>query len=194
MKRFLFSLVIFAFVAPGLAARPAHAQQAAHQPPQITEFQLIEDQWSTALVKQDQFTLETILSPSYVDISATGEITTRNTQVAAMFEKGVPQTMSMEQRVVNVRVIEDIAVVDGTYIERTKLNGEQREQRGIFTHIYQHVRGVWVCVQSQRTTVVEQDGEKKKAEKKKSNAPEPFHIPLFHKGAESTAPQTPAQS
>lgn len=195
MKRFLFRLVLFAYVAPGLTARPAHAQQAAEQPPQITEFQKIEDEWSTALVKQDQFTLETILSPTFVDISSAGEITTRNTQVAAMFEKGVAQAMTMEQRVVNVRIIEDTAVVDGTYIERTKLNGEQRERRGIFTHIYQHVRGVWVCVQSQRTAVVEQDGEKKKAAKKTSDAPEPFHIPLFHKGAESTAPQTqtPAQ-
>lgn len=194
MKRFLFSLVIFAFVAPGLAARPAHAQQTAQQPPQITEFQKIEDQWSAALAKQDQFTLETILSPTFVDISSTGQITTRNTQVAYMFEKGVPQAMSMEQRVVNVRIIEDVAIVDGTYIERTKLNGEQREARGIFTHIYQQVRGVWVCVQSQRTAVVEQGGEKKKSEKKKSDAPEPFHIPLFHKGADSTSSQAAPQS
>lgn len=163
----------------------ARAQQQTQQPPQITQFQKIEDQWSTALVKQDQYTLEDILSPSFVSISSSGEISTRNQEVADMFEKGLPQPVSMEQRVVNVRVIEDVAIVDGTYIERTRLNGIQREERGIFTHVYQHVREVWVCVQAQRTPVVEQSDEKKKAARKKSDAELPFHIPLLHKGAES---------
>lgn len=97
----------------------------------------------------------------------------------------------MEQRVVNVRIVEDIAIVNGTYIERTKLNGVTREERGIFGHAFQHVRGVWVCVQSQRTPVVEQDNDKKKSDKKTSNATLPFHIPLVHQGAESTQPSSP---
>jgi Domain of unknown function (DUF4440) len=176
-----------ALLAPAPVSPVANAQaQQTQQPPLITEFQRVEDQWSTALAKQDQYTLENILSPTFVSISAAGEISTRNQVVADMYEKGVPQTMSMEQRVVNVRIIEDVAVVDGTYIERTKLNGVEHEDRGIFTHVYQHVREVWVCVQSQRTPVVEQDDEKKKSAKKKSDAELPFHIPLIHKGAEST--------
>ena len=169
----------------------AQTQQPVQQPPLITEFQKIEDQWSTALVKQDQFTLETILSPTFVDISSAGEISTRNQIVADMYEKGVPQAQTMEHRVVNVRLIEDVAIVDGTYIERTKLNGIQHEERGIFTHAYQHVRETWVCVQSQRTAVVEQSPDKKKSENKKSDATLPFHIPLFHKGAESTQQTSP---
>lgn len=187
MKRLLF-LAAFAIFAAGFVQRPAYAQQQIQQPPQITEFQTIEDQWSNAVAKQDQYGLENILSPSFVDISSYGDITTRNQQIAEMYEKGVSQVASMEQRVVNVRIIEDIAVVDGTYIERTKLNGVQREERGIFTHVYQHVREVWVCVQSQRTAIIENDPNKK-AEKKKSNAALPFHIPLVHQGADST--QTP---
>lgn len=162
----------------------ALAQQATQQPPLIREFQKIEDQWSTSLVKQDQFTLETILSPTYVGISSTGEVMTRNQVVAALFEKDVPRPVMMEQRVVNVRVIEDVAIVDGTYIEQTKLNGIVREQRGVFTHVYQHVREVWKCVQSQRTALPVEAPEKKKS-KKKSSASEPFHIPLFHKGEQS---------
>src|ERR1700739_499690 len=82
------------------------AQQVTQQPPLISEFQKIEDQWSTSLVKQDQFTLETILSPTFVGISSTGNVMTRNQVVAAMYEKDVPQATMMEQRVVNVRIIE----------------------------------------------------------------------------------------
>jgi hypothetical protein len=178
MKRFLFSLITFAFVAPGLAARPMHAQQPTQQPPQITEFQKIEDRWSTALVKQDQFTLETILSPTFINISSAGETTTRNQEVANMFEKGVAQAVTMEQRVVNVRIIEDVALVDGTYIERTKLNGVQHEERGIYTHVYQHVREVWVCVQSQSTAIVEQGDQKRKSRKDRSRADLPFRSPI----------------
>ena len=189
-KRFLFPLAAFAILAPGFGQKPAWAQQRVQQPPLITEFQSIEDQWSTALAKTDQYSLENILSPSFVNISSTGEIGTRDQQVAKMYEKGVPEIVSMGQRVVNVRIIEDIAVVDGTYIERTKLNGIEREQRGIFAHVYQHVREVWVCVQSQRTAIIEDDPNKK-AEKKKSTAALPFHIPLVHQGTDSTQPSTP---
>lgn len=184
------------FIMAAVISSVGQAQRPPRQPPQITEFQKIEDQWSTSVVKQDQYTLETILSPTFVDISSSGEITTRNQQVAAMYEKGLPQPVSMEQRVVSVRIIEDIAVVDGTYIERAKLNGVEHEERGIFTHVYQHVREVWVCMQSQRTAVVEQGDEAKKSEKKKSDAALPFHIPLIHQGAQTTQqapPQPPPQ-
>jgi hypothetical protein len=176
------------FVAAGSVPPIAQAQQTQQQPPLVAAFQKIEDQWSTSLAKQDQYTLETILSPTYVDLSSSGDITTRNTQVADMYEKGLPQVVTMEQRVVSVRIIEDVAVVDGTYIERTKLNGVQRDERGIFTHVFQRVRNIWVCVQSQRTPVIEQSDEKKKSEKKKSDAELPFHIPLLHKGADSSQP------
>lgn len=191
MRPILFSLAAPALFALAAVPLAAHAQQdTTQQPPLITEFQKIEDQWSNCVVKHDQYTLETILSPTYIDITSAGEITTRNQQVADMYEKGLPQAETMEQRVVNVRIIEDVAVVDGTYIERTKLNGIEREQRGIFTHVYQHVRGVWVCVHSQRTAVVENPTGKTKPEKKKSDAELPFHIPFTHKSSDSNSDDT----
>jgi hypothetical protein len=189
MRRILFLLAAASIFAAAAAVSPEvnaqqTQQQAPQQPPLITEFQKVEDQWSTAVAKQDQYTLETILSPTYIDISSAGDITTRNQQVAAMYEKGLPQPVTMEQRVVNVRLIEDVAVVDGTYVERTKLNGIEHEERGLFTHVYQHVRGVWVCVHSQRTPVVAKPV-KEKAEKKKSDADLPFHIPFTHIGSDN---------
>ena len=190
MKPALFSTTIVVALAAALVPLRGHAQEAPPQPAQsaqIAQFQKIEDQWSNALVKQDQYTLETILSPTFVNISPGGEINTRDQQVAAMFEKVLPQAQTMEQRVVSVRIIEDVAVVDGTYVERTKLNGVQREERGIFTHIYQHVREVWVCVQSQRTAVVEQGDEKKKSGRKKSEAALPLHIPFTRENSGATA-------
>ena len=172
MQRLVFSLAALAIVVCATAASsPTIQAQESAQPTQpnglVTQFQKIEDQWSTALTHQDQFTLETILAPSFVDISSTGEISSFNQEVAAMFEKGVPSTQSLQQRVVDVRVIEDVAIVDGTYAETTKLNGVEHAEQGVFTHIYQRSRDAWKCVQSQRTAIPQAE-QGKKSRKKKS--------------------------
>jgi ketosteroid isomerase-like protein len=187
MKSVFLSLAASAVLFSGLAlAQQQNAQP--QQPPEITQFQKLEDQWSDAVAKRDQYSLELLMSPLLVNISATGEVTTRNQQIAQLYEKSGPQLVSMEQRVVNVRTFEDMAVVDGTYIIKWKINGETREERGIFTHVFQHARGNWFCVHAQRTAVVEKTDLKQKTAQKKSNAELPFHIPLIHQGAQSTQP------
>jgi hypothetical protein len=198
MKQILLSLAAGAV----LLTSAAHAQQEAvatspAQSPEVQQFQKLEDQWSLALAKNDQFTLELLMSPLFVGISSTGDVSTRNQEIAALYEKSGPQPVSMEQRVVNVRTVEDVAIVDGTYIQKAKLNGVLHEERGIFTHVYQHNRGNWVCVHAQRTAVVEKGPDKKtKAQaqttaaqpEKKSGAQLPFHIPLLYKGKDSSQP------
>jgi hypothetical protein len=188
------STVLFA----GLAAAQ---QPGTPQPPEIAQFQKLEDQWSDAVVKHDQYGLELLMSPIFIDISSAGDVTTRNQQIAQLFEKGGPQPISMEQRVVNVRNFEDLAVVDGTYIIKWRTNGQVREERGIFTHVYQHVRGNWIGVHGQRTAVVEKTDQKTKpadqktkpVAKKSSTAALPFHIPLIYQGKESQSQQTQGQ-
>jgi len=185
MKSIFVSLAASAVLLGSLAA----AQQSApQQPPEIVQFQKLEDQWSDAEAKRDQYQLELLMSPVLVNISATGEVTTRNQQIAQLYEKSGSQLVSMEQRVVNVRTFEDTAVVDGTYIIKWKINGQIEEERGIFTHVFQHARGNWVCVHAQRTAVVEKVDQKQKTTAKKSNAELPFHIPLIHEGAQSKQP------
>jgi hypothetical protein len=183
------SIFVFLAASAVLFAGVAVAQETApQQPPEITQFQKLEDQWSDAVAKRDQYQLELLMSPILVNISATGEVTTRNQQIASLYEKAGPQLVSMEQRVVNVRTFEDMAVVDGTYIIKWKINGQIQEERGIFTHVFQHARGNWICVHAQRTAVVEKIDQKQKSANKKSTAELPFHIPLIHEGAQSTQP------
>ena len=160
----------------------AVAPGSTSQPPEVKEFQGLEDQWSNAVVKNDQFTMEFLLSPLYVDISSTGDVTTRNQQIAMLFQKG-DEPVSMEQRVVSVRTFGDTALVSGTYIVKWRTNGSVKEERGIFTHVYNRSRMHWACVNAQRTAVVDLMPGKQKASKK-SNAPEPFHIPLLYQGAQ----------
>jgi ketosteroid isomerase-like protein len=189
-------LIAIAVVTLCGAAGPSRAQQAeavtpgsTTQPPEVKEFQGLEDQWSNAVVKNDQYTMEFLLSPLYVDISSTGDVTTRNQQIAMLFQKG-GEPVSMEQRVVSVRTFGDTAVVSGTYIIKWRVNSSMREERGIFTHVYNRSRMHWACVNAQRTAVVELVPGKQKTAAKKSNAPEPFHIPLLYQGAQPSQSAT----
>lgn len=152
--------------------------------PAVAEFQKLEDQWSVAVIKADQYTMEYLLSPMYVDISASGDVNTRNQLIAQLFDKGA-EPVSLEQKVVSVREFGDTAVVSGTYITRWRTEGKGREERGIFTHVYEQQHGHWVCVNAQRTAVVEMTPGKKQKAQAKSDAAEPFHIPFFHKGADA---------
>jgi len=189
MKHIVLSLAASAaLVLSGLATAQ---QTGTTQPPEIAQFQKLEDQWSDAVVKHDQYGLELLMSPLFVDISSAGDVTTRNQQIAQLFEKSGPQPVSMEQRVVNVRSFEDMAVVDGTYIIKWKINGQVREERGIFTHVYEHARGNWIGVHGQRTAVVEKIDQKTKPPAKKSTAALPFHIPLISQNKPSQS--QPAQ-
>jgi ketosteroid isomerase-like protein len=175
-----------------LAQAVTQATANPAQSAEIKEMQKLEDQWSEAVVKRDQYGLELLLSPLYVGISSNGEVTTRNQQIAALFQRSV-DPVSMEQRVVSVRMLGDVAVVNGTYILRHKENGNPIEERGIFTHVFQRVRSNWLCINAQRTQVAQQIPGRQKAEKKKSDAELPFHIPFLHKGEESATPTDPSQ-
>ena len=178
----------FSFAQSSVAVTPATANAA--QSVEIKEMQKLEDQWSDAIVKRDQYGLELLLSPLYVGISANGEVTTRNQQIALLFQK-TTDPLTMEQRVISARMLGDVAVVNGTYITRRKDGSNSLEERGIFTHVYQKVRSNWLCINSQRTLVAEEAGAKQKTAKK-SNADLPFHVPFLFKGADSTKPQQQA--
>lgn len=171
------------------AAGSAHVATAATtaDSPEIRDFQKIEDNWSTAINGRDQYGLELVLSPLFVDISASGDITTRNQQLAQVIN-GEDKTVHLDQRVITVRMLGDVAVASGTYVLHHKTASGPMDEKGIFTHVYQRLRNGWVCVNSQRT-VLREDGPGSKAKKKSSEAEMPFHIPLFSKSEKTDKSQ-----
>ena len=174
---FFLSLCSAAAQIPASAPAPpaGHSDATSTESPQIREFQKIEDGWSGAINQRDQYSLDLDLSPVFVDISAAGEITTRNQQLAQLIT-GEDKTLHLEQRVITVRMLGDIAVVNGTYILHHKLaSGQQVDEKGVFTHLFERTRGGWLCINSQRTVLREDSNAKAK---KQSNAEQPFHIPI----------------
>ena len=159
--------------------------------PEIHEFQKIEDDWSEAINQRDQFGLELVLSSLFVDVSAVGDITTRNQQLAQLITTE-DKTLRLEQRVITVRMLGDIAVVNGTYVLHHKAGSAQVDEKGVFTHIYERARDGWLCINSQRTVVREEPGGKNAKPKKPSTSTLSFLNSLFNKKAASGT--TPASS
>jgi len=176
-----FSAVLLSWSAVAQAPDPASARPlpavTSTSSPEVTQFQKIEDNWSNAVNQRDQYGLELVLSPLYLDVSAAGDITTRNQQVANLIS-GEDKTVHLDQRVITVRLMGDIAVANGTYILHHKVGSSPVDEKGVFTHVFERVRGGWLCTNSQRTLLREDSNAK---HKNKSNAEMPFHIPLFTK-------------
>jgi len=180
MLRFQVCFSAFLLICGASAAQnpsPLGATVPAGISPATQEFQKIEDSWSTAVNSRDQYGLELVLSPLFVDVSAAGDVTTRNQQVAQVIT-GEDKTLHLEQKVITVRMLGDIAVANGTYTLHHKVNTAEANEKGIFTQVFERAHGNWLCINSQRTLLREDSNAK---QKKASNAEMPFHIPLFSK-------------
>ncbi len=177
VSAFLLSCCAAAAQNPAPAPASVQTNATSAESPAIRDFQKVEDAWSEAVNQRDQYGLELVLSPLFVDVSAAGDITTRNQQIALMIT-GEDKTIHLDQRVITVRMLGDTAVANGTYTLSRKANSAKMEEKGVFTHVYERAHGVWLCINSQRTVLRE---DSKGKQKKQSNAEMPFHIPLFTK-------------
>jgi ketosteroid isomerase-like protein len=173
------------FAAIAFAPIQLQAQSAADpDSPEIAKVRTIESNWANALVKKDQYALDLALSPNYVDISATGEVTTKDQQIARLFSQNYPLT-AYNETITSIRVLGDTAIAQGTYTLRRKWGDAMQEDRGIFTHVYQRTRTSWQCINGQRTIVREQVAAPRKTEKAGEL---PFHIPFTGKKKEDDQP------
>ena len=176
--------LLFALLsASALAQSPAPASAAASaESPDIHQLQLVEDKWSSALNQRDQYALELVLSPLFVNVASNGDVTTRNQQVVSLINQE-DKTAATDQHVITVRMLGDVAVANGTYSYTHKIDGKEIEEKGVFTHVFERQHGNWLCLNAQRTLINQTTPGKAKATRAKtqSKAELPFHIPLFTK-------------
>lgn len=172
---FVLPLVVLS-QAPNAAQPPVQAPVTSTASPDVAQFQKIEDAWDQAVNRRDQYGLENVLSPLFLDVSGSGDITTRNQQLAFIIATD-DKSLHIEQKVIAVRMLGDTAVANGTYVLHHRGSSGEVNEKGVFTHVFERAHSGWVCINSQRT-VLREDGGKNK---KQSNAELPFHIPIFGK-------------
>jgi hypothetical protein len=182
MRRLLVTLCLLSSGAFSRAQAPAASQA---QSPQFHEMQQVEDKWSAAVTGRDQYELELVLAPQYIGISASGDVSTRNQEIVHLLT-GNNGLEKLEQKVVTVRIVGDVAIVNGTYVTTWKGDKGPVLEKGIFSHVFQHLRTSWVCINSQRTVVAEQVPEEK-SKAKHSEGPS-LHLPQIFKSPGSKSP------
>ena len=153
--------------------------------PEIRDLQKVEDNWSNALNQRDQYGLELALSPLFVNVAASGDISTRDQSIVALINEPDKNSVT-DMHVITVRMLGDVAVANGTYSFTHRVNNTPVTEKGVFTHVFQRLHGNWVCLNAQRT-VLRSDGPAGKVTKTKAktDAELPFHIPLFSKSDKS---------
>ncbi len=181
-----FSVVLLSCTAlaqvPSPSPAPVQIPVTTTSSPEIQQFQKIESSWDDAVNRRDQYGLELVLSPLFLDVSGSGDISTRNQQVAYLITTE-DKTLHLEQKVVTVRMLGDIAVANGTYVLHHRGTSGQVDEKGVFTHVFERAHNGWLCINSQRTVLREEGGKNKK----QSNAELPFHFPIFGKSDKKEA-------
>ena len=172
----------------------SNSQQSAGQMAQlVAELQKVADRWDEAVYQHDQYALELVLAPQYIDISDTGNVTNRDQQISEMMMKDAPR-FQLSQKVISVRMVGDVAVVNGTYdrlFQGSKLSRtKSKTERGVFSQVYLRARNTWQCINSQRTIIQEPvlKGKKKSAKdttEKPLNHDLGFHFPGIHHSSDS---------
>jgi hypothetical protein len=188
-KSFLIPLCL---LFPGMNSGAQQAAKANAAPPAFREMQQVEDRWAEAVTKRDQFALELVLAPQFIGISASGDVSTRNQQIAHLLVKNAGPD-SLQQKVISVRFVGEVAIVNGTYVMAWKSEKGPVLEKGIFSHVFEHIRDTWLCLNSQRTVVAEETkgSAQENPKARHSDAELPLHVPLVYKGPDSTQP-TPA--
>jgi hypothetical protein len=172
----------------------SNAQQSAGQMAlEVADLQKVADRWDEAVYQHDQYALELVLAPQFIDISDTGDVTNRDQQIAEMMMKDAPR-FQLAQKVVSVRIVGDVAVVNGTYdrvFQGSKLSRTKtKTERGVFSQVYVRARNTWECINSQRTIIQEPEVKgKKKSDndttEKPLNHDLGFHFPGIHHNSDS---------
>jgi Domain of unknown function (DUF4440) len=172
----------------------SNAQQSAGQmAQQVADLQKVADRWDEAVYQHDQYALELVLAPQYINISDTGEVTNRDQQISEMMMKDAPR-YQLTQKVVSVRLVGDVAVANGTYervFQGSKLSRTKtRTERGVFSQVYVRARNTWECINSQRTIIQQPvlKGKKKSEEEspeKPLNHDLGFHFPGMHHNSDA---------
>ena len=172
----------------------SNAQQSTQQMAlEVADLQKVADRWDEAVYQHDQYALELVLAPQFIDISDTGDVTNRDQQIAEMMMKDAPR-FQLTQKVVSVRMVGDVAVVNGTYdrvFQGSKLSRTKtKTERGVFSQVYVRARNTWECMNSQRTIIQEPTlKDKKKSDKESTEKPLNhdlgFHFPGMHHSSDS---------
>jgi len=116
------------------------------------ELVVVEASWSKAIVARDAAAVGKIVAPDWMGQNGSGKVQTRDGLLAEM-KAGTNTSSAMTNRDVHVRIVGDIAIVQGADDEKSKHRGKDVSGAYTWTDIFQKRAGHWVAIASQSTPV-----------------------------------------
>ncbi len=152
MKRFLG--VLFAWIgALALADTPAPVHRVATDGERAAETLIqLERAWADAELAGDREKIRQILADDWTGVTSEGRKLTKE-QLLATIKNGQTKAMSVKLGPMDVKVLGDVAVVQGTEVETSTKNGHSSGEE-MWTDVFANRDGKWVAVRSQSAMVV----------------------------------------
>ena len=113
-----------------------------------------ERDWAGAMKTGDSALIGRILGDDWVEVSNDGRKLTKE-QVIAGVKSGPVKVESIEFGPMDVKVLGDVAVVQGSHVETSTTNGQRVSGEVVWMDVFANRNGKWVVVRSQSAARVE---------------------------------------
>ena len=117
-----------------------------------TELVAMEASWSKAVVAKDTAAVSRIVAADWIGQNAEGGRATK-VKMLADLKTGADSATTMTNHDVHVRIIGDLAIVQGADDEKSMHQGKDVSGTYTWTDIFQKRAGHWVAIASQNTPV-----------------------------------------
>ena len=114
----------------------------------------LERDWAVAMKTGDGEQIGRILGDDWIEVSNDGRKLTRE-QLIAGVKSGRVKVESIEFGPLDVKVLGDVAVVQGSHVERSTTNGQSISGEVVWMDVFANRNGKWVVVRSQSAARVE---------------------------------------
>jgi len=155
MKRTVGALVTLCIGALALADTRAPTKPPMPEGERTAEtLKELERQWAGAMKAGDGERIGRILGEDWIEVSNDGKKLTR-AQLIAGVKSGRVKVESIEFGPFEVKVLGDVAVVQGSHVEMNTTNGQRTRGEVIWMDVFANRDGKWVVVRSQSAARVE---------------------------------------
>jgi len=142
------ALLIFASTGLVLAQAAPPAAPAAKGPNTSQAIQQLERDWTNAMKNGETDKLNAILADDWMGISPVGERTTKQAYIADV-QSGANKAQSVEIGPMDVKVLGNVAVVQGSDTEKSTYKGKDTSGKYVWMDVFVKRGDKWVAVRSQ---------------------------------------------
>lgn len=155
MKRTVGALVAICIGALALADTRAPTKPPISEGESTAEtLKELERQWAGAIKAGDSERIGRILGEDWIEVSNDGKKLTR-AQLIPGVKSGRVKVESIEFGPFEVKVLGDVAVVQGSHVEMSTTNGQRTRGEVVWMDVFANRDGKWVVVRSQSAARVE---------------------------------------